>query len=434
MLLIFLYPSCQNRENDLGLDLRTDGGVFQGETADGFTLISRTVKDDSFATDSLSSFLLGGLRDPLFGSSRSSVITQAVLREFNFSFDQGTRIDSVVLALRYVSSPIVYGPNSTQTLRVYKLNSALQTNTRYFSNSSYEKGNLVGIWSGVFAPRDSVRVVERNRTYIDPPQLRIRLDNALGDEFVAAAASNFTSNEAFLNFFKGLVVEASVTDLANGEGGIMPFNLNSGFSRLQVYYNDSLFRNFDLGGSARKYARYEAVDRSNEILSQFDAGGNFPLVYAQGMGGCKVKIDIPDLFDFIPEGKDILINEAVLTFQPETGSNSDFFPLPERLNLFQPDEFNGFNRAIVDYLDYLNPNNPYAVYGGSYNKDKNTYEFRINRQLQQMIKEYKAGKEKVNRGFFLTVPADFPVLPYRVVLNNANNSGFKLKVLYTELN
>lgn len=435
-ILTLLFQSCQNRESDLGLDLREDGGIFNALSAEDFSINAITVAEDSFTTDSLSAYLLGGLNDPGFGTTRSAIVTQAVLREFNFSFGIGTRIDSVVLALRYGSNTQVYGPNSIQTLRVYRLESDLERTTRYFSNSPYTKGGLIGSWTGKFAPKDSVTVIEKNKTYVDPPQLRIRLDNVFGAGIADAPSSVFTSNDAFIAFLKGLVIEADAAALGSGEGGIASFNLNSGFSRLQVYYNDSLFRSFDLGSPARKYAKYEVLNRSANVSEQLNSTGTFPLVYAQGMGSCKVKIEIPDLFAFLPEGKDVFIHEAHLSLTPDAGTVTDAFPLPERLNLFKPDPSGGANRAILDYLDFLNPNSQYPVYGGSYNASEGSYSFRFNRELQEMIKAFRRGDLEVNRGFYITVPADFPMVPSRIVLKNdaTGTQRIRLKVLYTELN
>lgn len=436
VVLNLLFQACQNRESDLGLDLREDGGIFNALTADDFTINARSVTEDSFTTDSLSAYLLGGLNDPLFGTTRSAIITQSVLREFNFSFGIGARIDSVVLALRYSNNTQVYGPNTSQTLRVYRLESDLERSTRYFSNSPYSKGELLGTWTGSFAPKDSVKVIEKNKTYTDPPQLRIRLDNSFGTMIANAASSVFTSNDAFLAFLKGIIIESDAVALGSEQGGIAAFNLNSGFSRLQVYYNDSLFRSFDLGSPARKYTKYEVLSRSASVSAQLSTTGFFPLTYAQGMGSCKVKIEIPDLFDFLPANKDVLIHEAQLILHPDASAVSSSFPLPERLNLFKPDVSSGANRAILDYLDFLNPNSPYPVYGGDYDASSGTYSFRFNRELQQMIKEYRQGSLDVNKGFFLTVPADFPLIPSRLVLKNdaTGTERMQLKVLYTELN
>lgn len=439
LLLFFgvLALSCQNKETDIGLDLRADGGAFNTISVSDFNIATYTLAEDSFATDSLSVYALGALNDPLFGLNQASIVSQIGLREFNFSFGAGAQIDSVVLALRYSSGAEVYGPNSVQKFNIYKLAEDLIAENKYYSNSPYSKGDLIGSWSGSFNTTDSVIIVEQNRTYNDPAQLRIRLSNSFGTELLNAPASVFTSNEAFFDYLKGLVIEPDASTLSNSEGGLSTFNLNSAFSRLTVYYNDSLLKNFEFSAPARKFNHYEQAERPSELEQQLNqSGSHFNKTFVQSLGGCKMKVDITNLLDFVPENKDVLINEAILRFYPEQSSISDNFGLPGRLNLFQPHPDDGRNQVILDYLDFLNPNVNFPVYGGVYSQEEEAYIFRFNRHLQEMIRRKRAGEEQVNRGFYVTLPADFPLFPGRVVFYTDTSSSGKmsLEVVYTELN
>lgn len=439
LLLFFgvLALSCQNKETDIGLDLRADGGAFNTISVSDFDFATYTLAEDSFATDSLSVYALGALNDPLFGLNKATIVSQIGLREFNFSFGLGAQIDSVVLALRYSNGAEVYGPNSVQKINIYKLAEDLNASNQYFSNSHYSKGDLIGSWSGAFNSTDSVIIVEQNRTYNDPAQLRIRLSNSFGSELLNAPASVFTSNEAFFEFLKGLVIEPDADALSASEGGLSTFNLNSAFSRLTVYYNDSLLKNFEFSTPARKFNRYEQAARTPELEEQLNQNRtHFNKTFVQSLGGCKIKIDIPNLLDFVPDDRDILINEAILRIYPLQSATSDDFSLPGRLNLFQPHPDDGRNQVILDYIDFLNPNVNFPVYGGVYSKEEEAYVFRFNRHLQEMITKKRAGEELVNRGFYVTLPADFPLFPGRVVFDTdtSANGKMSLDVIYTELN
>jgi len=82
---------------------------------------------------------------------------------------------------------------------------------------------------------------------------------------------------------------------------------------------------------------------------------------------------------------------------------------------------------IIDLLTTSN-------YGGIYDSDIKGYEFHFNRYLQQLVKEYtKTGKSNFN-GFYLSIPSDYPVTPYRGVFKMDKNAGdIKVSVTYTKL-
>lgn len=426
--------ACQNRETDIGLDLRSDGGAFATKTITDFEFLAYTVNEDSFGTDSLSAFALGQLNDPEFGISRASIATQLVLSEFNFTFGASPDIDSVVLALKYATGSPIYGPNDDQEIRIYKLANPLESDQKYFSNTPYQKGSQIGSWNGVFNNRDSVVIIEQNTTYVDPAQIRIRLNNSFATELTEAPSSAFTTNEAFINYLNGIVIESASV---SGEGALTTIDLNSPFTRLVVYYNDSLLRSFEMSAPAKKYNSYEQNNLSPDLQDQLNNPNvHYNKTFVQSLGGSKLKIDIPNLLGFVPEDRDILINQAELRLSPMSSTVNDNYDLPGRLNLFQPHPTDGRNQVILDYLDFLDPGIDFPVYGGVYNRDEMSYTFRFNRHLQDMIRRSKDGASNVNRGFYITVPADFPLYPGRVIFNTdtSANAGISLKVVYTELN
>jgi len=239
--------------------------------------------------------------------------------------------------------------------------------------------------------------------------------------------SDIYKDEAkFLKTLKGLVIVPRNNTLS-GEGAIVCVEAGLNSSKLQLFYNDSLTKTIPMGSSSRRINYYETQPSVN-LTNQFNSTNNFRTTYAQSFGGAKIKVDLVGLDSVIKLGEKVVINEAKITFLLDQISITDEFKAPSRMFLVVPDTLNSkYSMPIIDLTTTSN-------YGGDYNPVIKGYEFHFNRYLQQLVKEYaKTGKNNFN-GFYLSIPSDYPVTPYRGVFKTDKDAGdIKVSITFTKL-
>jgi hypothetical protein len=435
-LLVFLlsFSACKNDEINTGLDLLPTNGQLNSIVADTFSIVSYSVKADSVKTDSLSTNILGAINDPEFGISAASLYAQFLLPEINLNYGVSPKLDSCVLVLRYGSANPYGNLNSQQKVNFYKINDALKPEASYYQNTPIALGDKIGSFQGVFSPNDSVLSIKGGDTVQLPPQLRVKLDNSFGNELINAPASVYGSNTSFLNYLKGIAMVPASGSMGTGNGAIVNINLLSIYTELVVYYNDSLKKSFQITGESERVQNYNFPQRSSGLQEQLNnPGTNRAYSYVQAMSGAKTKIEIPHLKNLVQDGRKVIIQEASITFFPVAGSVSTTYPAPARFFLFQPDSATGKNVAIIDLVDYLLPPvgwTGYTNYGGTYDANTGSVTFHFNRHLQNLLDQYLITGQDINKGFFLSVPSDFPITPGRFYMDNTKT---KVKIIYTKL-
>jgi hypothetical protein len=315
------------------------------------------------------------------------------------------------------------------------MNEIIEREEAYFSNYQPALGDQIGTWTGNLLSEDTVWFEEDGDLKWQINTLRIPLDNSFGEDFFTNG--QFGSNEVFLQFLNGIALVPRTSGLGSGEGNIVGIEKESDNSKLIVYYNGGLRKEFDMNSESQNISTYQFDPRPAAIQTQFDnRGTHFDEAYLQAMGGSKLRLEIPDLFKLVEYGNAIAINEARLTLTVKDGSATDNFPAPERLLLLQPDAEDSSNSFILDLIDVLVPPNSGWVgntnYGGDYDSDSKTYTFRFNRHLQSLLDAYLSSGENSNRGFYVIVPSDNPITPSRLILDT-DNMGLELKVTYTKL-
>ena len=215
---------------------------------DTFTLNTFSIAEDSLISDNPAYAVLGSYNDPKFGTVNANFYTQLRLSGLNPNFgDVSTiTIDSVMLGLEYAG---FYGEFSSQKVEVYEMTEAINIDSVYysFSTKTTTSADLVEPGYGTFTP-DPEGITVIGTDTVDT-QLRIKLKNALGTQLINEAASggtNFTSNENFLSYFKGLHVRVNNASQLAGKGGVFYFNLNDPLSKMTVYYTqDGSQKTFD---------------------------------------------------------------------------------------------------------------------------------------------------------------------------------------------
>ena len=249
LLLLTCATSCKKKDSALGKDILDDDTYLYGTTTDTFDILSYTIEEDSIITDNAANVVLGSYTDPTFGKFNASFYTQIRLAGIdpNFGDPSTIIIDSFVLALKYVG---YYGDLKPQTFEVYELNEDINIDSTYyaFTNKSTKPNNLVPLGLGTITP-DPI-----NKTIVGGdslnPQLRIPLDTNLAKALITEATSGsatFSSNEAFLSYFKGIKIQTNNGNQASGNGGIFYFNLSDPASKMTIYFHQAgLSKTFDL--------------------------------------------------------------------------------------------------------------------------------------------------------------------------------------------
>ena len=248
LLLFFIFTSCKKKDSAAGKDLMNPEDLLNSAQVDTFTLNTFSIAEDSLISDNPAYAVLGSYNDPKFGTVNANFYTQLRLSGLNPNFgDVSTiTIDSVMLGLEYAG---FYGEFSSQKVEVYEMTEAINIDSVYysFSTKTTTSTDLVEPGYGTFTP-DPEGITVIGSDTVDT-QLRIKLKNALGTQLINEAASggtNFTSNENFLSYFKGLHVRVNNASQLAGKGGVFYFNLNDPLSKMTVYYTqDGSQKTFD---------------------------------------------------------------------------------------------------------------------------------------------------------------------------------------------
>ncbi len=425
LFVIASLTSC-NKISDVGLEiLPTDDLIsIRGEVIKD-DISAFTFTENKIRTDEISNSLLGSFNDPVFGKTNINFASQYRLLEFP-DFGPNPVVDSVKLYIYYSG---IYGDTVTpQRFKVYELESGLDVDANYTKDidlKALASTQLIG--EKEYLPRVSLDSASSDTLY---QLFTIPIDNSLGEKLMSADSLTMVSNDAFLDYFKGLLIESEPVE---GEGGTI-LSLEATYSgsflgsALLLYYsNDTTAADTSL---IEPYLISPFSARVNSVAHDYSGtlfNGQLDseefedsLIFVQA-SGLKSKILIDDLSSWA-DSANTAINKAELIFQVDTVlSQVDIFPPPNQLYLTYIDT-SGVELLPDDY------NFSAAFYGGALNKDDYTYRFNITQHLQNIIK----GTE--NLGFYLT-PGRVADRVNRVVLKGSKSSdGIKLLITYSKFN
>jgi hypothetical protein len=389
---------------------------------DTFTVWTKTINEDPYPSDISSYGVLGSMNDPIFGKTVCGFYAQCRLTQSGLLFGANPLVDSVVFS---IVSEDKYGKADVPVnFAVYELAEGLGsgiTNGIYKTNESFGVfGTPLGVaFNAIFNIKDSVNVLGTNR----PPQLRIRLNNSFGQKILASDSATRSSNENFLNFFKGVYVAAQGPI---GNGIVYPILTAS---RISIYYhndaNDSLVLDLQISGSSVKVNHYDHVYTPRIQLAKLSTAVSDSIVYLQSGAGSKAKISFPYLTN-LP--KNIAINKAELIVtkwgDDVTGSDS-LYPPPSVISLQKinsvglTERFSDFDRNGLAASKVKNENGVNVT----------SYTFNVTQHLQQII-----SGAYPNNGFNISVSS--AANAERLVLSNYpsdNKYKVKLRITFTKI-
>lgn len=423
VLTLSILPSCKKTSSPFGSEALSVEDLLAAGGKDTFELNTYSVPFDTLATDNQIYGTLGAYHDPKFGIVNASIYTQLTISGAISSMGGATpTIDSVVLSLNYGG---YYGKLDPQTFEVYQLADTMDVNSVYKRNTTkpVTGPNLVDPAYATITPNTSAKVILANDTTPLNPQLRLRLNNSFGQQFLddmAAGNSAFTSSSNFLssNYLKGLRISVANTTPAKGKGAVLYFNLGNAQSKMTIYYK------LDSEPSVQKQvalvitapcADFNHVDIDNSGYPIADVLAN-PIngkteFYSQSFNAIP-KIDMPTITKLSSK---TLLNNALLSLPIAYHSGDVYYPTLTFGLAYTEDGGKTYN----------------VVATSNYDDNQKRFVFDIRHYVQELI----SGK-KQNNGLYL-VPAQnyFRCTADRVVFNGTASpykTKPKLVLKYTE--
>jgi hypothetical protein len=346
-------------------------------------------------------FVLGSIRDQIFGTTNAAFNTQLRLEHERPAFGSNVRFDSICLHLAYSGH---WGDSATMlTAHVYQLKDSLwlssdttggKNHAAYYATDPIDYDIVpIGTKTFIDRPFDSVeykRGFFKRTADKHAPFLSIRLQDDFGKKLLADSAL-FQSQIKFLSKYRGLRV--AVEDVTSSPGKIVYFIARSPETKVVLYYSNadtSSSFSFPVNEFCIRFNNYIAdhtlacEELRSQIANPIPEKGNNRL-FLQPLNGTRIKVDFQGIEKL--RGKNIAINEAKLflyTVQPDYNKDT---PPPTQLTMYTIS--NGKTRLTPDTELGVN----YS--GGSFNKDKMRYEMRISRYLQQRIDSIQKDQDQL---------------------------------------
>jgi len=429
-LLSLVILSCSKELTPVGLGLIGEGDLLSMGYTDTVKLVAYSIPDDSVYTRNLNIsnvhyIMVGSMNDPVFGTTTSNLYSQLFLTSSRTRFGNSPVFDSAYLYLNYQSA---YGDTlSNMTFHVYNLTDNIidSLTSHSYSTVSYDPDPIGEI---TFQPKPHDSTFYGGAKH--PAILRIHINRKFGNSVLGITDTNaLNSNVAFVKAYKGICIIADQQQTP-GKGAILTFKMPTDYLQLQMYYHNpgDTVKTYDfaISSGCSRFQNYNHYGYAGAIpvLKQQLAGDTSlgrQFLFAQGLGGAKIKIQFPYLDKWVNNNK-IVINDAQLVIG--NSSVSSVFPNPPYLSLNGVGE-NGTTSPgnIVDETETS------GYFDGSYNSSSNSYRFRITRYVQQVI----LGKER-NNGLHLIIPPS-AINSSRLILNGTSSpqSDMKLYLRYTKL-
>jgi hypothetical protein len=394
--------------------------------SDTVSIVAYSIPEDSVYTTDLTYTRLGSMYDPIFGVTTASVYSQLFLSGTRVRFGTDPVYDSAFLYLPYKGS---YGDTlSNMTFRIYEITESVADSFSYYSNASLPYDISKPLGEITFQPKPSDSAYYEGEKHV--ATLRIPINSNFAASIFSADNNDLNTNTNFVQHFKGFCIIAEPQNTP-GRGAIITFDMPSDYSRLVMYYHnaedDSLNYSFPITTACNRFQNYshngytEAVQMLKGQLIDKDISLGQQFLFAQGMGGIKIKIEFPHLKKWFDTEK-YVINDAQLIIG--NSSVSDVFYNPSSVTLREVGE-----AGSTSPNDLVDVTTSKSYFDGTYNKATNSYRFRISRYIQQVL----TGKVNDN-GLHLILP-NSNYATTRLVLNGTASpqSDLKLYLRYSRV-
>lgn len=415
---LFSIIACEKDFENVGVGL-VDNDQFKADV-ESFNVAANTKNVEFSRVDGLPIRNLGILRygsTNNFGVLKASLISQLGLPTTFTNFPKDAVIDTVILDIPYIATKVANTDNKNEyrldsvfgdqnikyKLKVSRLQTFLNTldpsdptkRKKYYSNEDIAVTNDV-LFYGDFNPNKNDTVLFVKRPFFDgkesidtilkgkkEPSIKLPLNESLVKQlFIDTDPSNYTSIENFVNYFRGIRIDA---EEIGSNGGTMMTLATSG-AAINIYYTYEALTDettTDLNGDGDTDDKqvpvktketatlsfsgitsniYDRDYSGSNVLNSFNSNsinGQNEL-FVQGSAGSNVEIDIfknINLEEY--RNKDWLINGAVLDLYIKDSTD---IGVPNRLYLYKK------NNVVIK--DVVSESRTFGI-GGVLSRDAN---------------------------------------------------------------
>ena len=427
VLTLSVLPGCKKTTSPYGSEALNIDELLASGGMDTFQLKTSSILFDTLSTDNQSFGTVGAYHDPKFGIVNASVYTQFTISGAINVGGTSPTVDSVVLSLSYGG---YYGKLDPQTFEVYRLDDTLSVKSTYkrSSTKSTMGSNLVDPASATQTPNTTAKVILANDSATQlNPQLRLRLDNAFGQQFLddmAAGNAAFTSSSNFLSsgYFKGLKINVANTNPAKGKGAVLYFRMGSAETKLTIYYKvatDTIPRNVPLiiDGTCADFNHVDTDNSGYQIANVLANPINGQSQFFSQSFYSVPKIEFPTITNI--SSKSVIDN--ALLYLPVAYHTGDVY--------YPTQTFRVAYRNEEGYFVFLGYNN--AIISAEYDNNQKAFTFNLRHYFQELI-----NRKKANTGLYLIPnPTYYSCTVDRVVFNGPSSpykTRPKLVIKYTE--
>ncbi|WP_165851406.1 DUF4270 family protein [Brumimicrobium aurantiacum] len=414
--LSIAFTSCKKKRSAVGSDALSSETLMNSKGVDTFQLKTSTVEQDSIFSMDPAFNLIGSYNDEVFGTVDANFYTQLTLSGFSPDFGDLTQItiDSAVMAFEYGG---YYGDLNEQLFEVYEIQDELTRDSSYLRTSTTNvfSQNLVPTLNneGLITPDTESMTVVGDDTL--DPQLRIPLDTNFARDLLGYA-QNASTDEDFLQSFKGLHFKVNNSMNSPGEGSIVYLASSEAASKLTVYYTkngESSFYDFIINGSAVDYNHVDTDFTGTKVEQVINDPTLGQTEYYVQAFSTLAKVEFSSI-DSLPDN--IIIHEATLELPVNYYLGSNYYP----------------STTINVSADALSDGDKYLIKtsGVQYNSSSKSYQIDLRDYIQLVLQG-----DVPNTGIFIS-PRNYITTAERIILNGVNTMNKnkpKLSIVYTVL-
>ncbi len=432
LLVLLGFSACTKQDGNIIIDGQSNNNQLDIFRADTFTLLTKTIREDSLPGNGINYSLLGEMNDPILGKSKASLFAKMMILEPENNFPNSIEPDSAILYIPMVDGLNFYGnPLTKQRIQVFPLSETITSSKVYYQHQNIAYNQQIS--SNYFGPMyqqkfDSIGY--RKEKMGLKPGIMIKLSDEFARSLMQMPSEAYQSNDGLAKHFKGIAIIPENDELMPGEGGYAVFDLANVISlayraKIMLYYNDTSTFVFGFEGKGSIVNQGKVGPYPQMINDQLsNPNKNFETTYVQALSGIKTEIQIPYLLNLIDNGN-VGINKAEILFYTNNISSVNQFA-PPRLNLYQPLNTKSRRNRLIDDAT-MSP----ASFGGIYDETRKCYRFTVTRHIQNILNDQHFKSLNTNLGLFLAMPSDNPVIGARAGIDHSKT---KLIITYTKPN
>lgn len=421
---ILFFLGCDGR--NIGKEVLPPGDLISIKYTDTVGVVFNTHKLDSVPTYGTDLHIFGNYIDPVFG--RISASTYAQFRipgtQLKFGSPDSLRLDSVVLTIGIAG---YFGRFETpQQLVIHAITQNWDT-ISYASDDTLKVDRSIDLGKGYVYNKTGSGSL-RN--------MRIKLDNSIGEKILFAPTDSLVDNATFLKYFKGLYISSKdIQNFTSREPGATYYaSLQSADTKLTLYYSKKsattgLFStqatySLIVTGASKQFHNIKRTDYESRLLGQELNAQPRPHVYEFIQSGALIlnTVKFPSLKNLGRIG----INKAELILKVDPAYlgakiGTTYRYLPPSIDVYTPDS-TGLKPNTIVVFNVI----PYdATLGG--------YAIPLTNYVQRVLN----GDEE-NNGLLIRPTKENGFIsntPNRTVFGGVNNPTYKpvLRIFYSTL-